>query len=86
MTHEQAVRTFAAERYLLGEMSELEQQDFEAHYFDCAECADDVRSNVKMACGITSESTAARFESSGKTWTSKPASGPMPASSPPSPP
>ena len=28
MTHQQAVTTFAAERYLLDEMSELERQQF----------------------------------------------------------
>ena len=33
----------ASERYLLGEMSEVERFEFEAHYFECAECADDVR-------------------------------------------
>ena len=43
MTHQQAVRTMASERYLLDEMSELERYQFEAHYFDCDECAEDVR-------------------------------------------
>lgn len=43
MTHQQAVDGMASERYLLGEMSEVERFEFEAHYFDCAECADDVR-------------------------------------------
>lgn len=43
MDHLQAVNTLASERYLLGEMTELEQHAFEDHYFDCPECADDVR-------------------------------------------
>jgi hypothetical protein len=43
MTHLEAVDTLASERYLLGEMSELEQQAFEEHYFDCSECAEGVR-------------------------------------------
>jgi len=43
MTHQQAIDGMASERYLLGEMSEVERFDFEAHYFDCAECAEDVR-------------------------------------------
>ena len=43
MTHQQAVDGMASERYLLDEMSEVERFEFEAHYFDCAECADDVR-------------------------------------------
>jgi anti-sigma factor RsiW len=49
MTHEQAARTMAAERYLLGEMSELERYQFEAHYFECAECAEDVRLGAAIA-------------------------------------
>jgi hypothetical protein len=43
MTHEQALDGMASERYLLDEMSEVERFEFEAHYFDCAECAEDVR-------------------------------------------
>ena len=43
MTHQQAVDSMASERYLLDEMSEVERFEFEAHYFGCTECADDVR-------------------------------------------
>ena len=43
MTHQRAVSTLAAERYLLDEMSEIERMAFEEHYFDCADCADEVR-------------------------------------------
>jgi len=43
MTHKQAIDGLASERYLLDEMSEMERHEFEAHYFDCAECADEVR-------------------------------------------
>jgi hypothetical protein len=43
MTHQQAIDSMASERYLLEEMSEVERFEFEAHYFDCAECAEDVR-------------------------------------------
>ena len=43
MTHDEAVRTMAAERYQLGEMNELERDAFEAHYFECQECAEEVR-------------------------------------------
>ena len=42
-THRDAVDTLAAERYLLGEMSEAERHEFEAHFFTCDECADDMR-------------------------------------------
>jgi len=43
MDHRGAVSTLASERYILGEMSERERHLFEEHFFDCPECADDVR-------------------------------------------
>src|SRR6185436_9398925 len=43
MTHQQALDGLASERYLLDEMTEVERFDFEAHYFDCMDCAEDVR-------------------------------------------
>ena len=52
MTHADAVRTLATERYLLDEMSEIERFAFEEHFFDCVECADDVRSGSVMRRGV----------------------------------
>jgi hypothetical protein len=52
MQHQQALSSKASERYLLGEMSEPERFDFEAHYFDCPACADDVRTGAALARGI----------------------------------
>ena len=43
MTHQQALDGLASERYLLDEMTEVERFEFEEHYFDCAECAEDVK-------------------------------------------
>ena len=51
MTHQQAISTFAPERYLLDEMTELERLTFEEHYFSCIECADDVRAGAIMQEG-----------------------------------
>jgi hypothetical protein len=51
MTHQQAVDTLASERYLLGEMTELERHSFEDHYFSCDECAEDVRIGALMQEG-----------------------------------
>jgi hypothetical protein len=36
------------ERYLLGEMADSERNAFEAHYFSCAVCAEDVVTAVKF--------------------------------------
>src|SRR4051794_6317621 len=60
MDHIQAVNTLAAERYMLGEMTEAERQDFEEHYFSCGECADDVR-----AGGVMEDGARAGFLGSG---------------------
>ncbi len=46
MNHAEALQSQCAERYLLGEMSPEERLDFEDHYFDCRECADDVKAAV----------------------------------------
>ena len=48
MTHADAIRTLAVERYLLDEMPEIERFAFEEHFFDCAECADDLRAGSTM--------------------------------------
>jgi hypothetical protein len=48
MQHEQAVKSRAAERYLLDEMSELERYRFEAHYFECPECAEEIRLGMAL--------------------------------------
>ena len=63
MTHEQAIDTMAAERYWLGEMTEAEQQAFEAHYFECAECAEGVRADLRMTDGVRAAAAEARTAS-----------------------
>lgn len=48
MRHQQAIESRASERYLLEEMSELERHLFEAHYFECPECAEEVRLGMAL--------------------------------------
>jgi hypothetical protein len=67
MDHREAQTTKATERYLLGEMSEPERFDFENHYFECEECAGDVRASHALARGIKAVCAA------------EPAPGPTPA-------
>ena len=43
MNHDAAVRDKIAERYLLGELTGEERDSFEAHFFTCQDCAEDVR-------------------------------------------
>ena len=46
MDHGEAVKTMAAERYLLQELTPEERDAFEAHYFECQECAMDLRAGA----------------------------------------
>jgi hypothetical protein len=48
MEHTDAIESNAAERYLLGEMSDDEQASFEQHYFDCRVCAADVTDGTRV--------------------------------------
>ena len=42
MDHADALRRQASERYMLGELSSSEQEEFEEHFFNCAECSEDL--------------------------------------------
>lgn len=43
MDHKEAVQLQAAIKYVLGELPPAERDSFEEHYFDCGECALDVK-------------------------------------------
>jgi len=60
MTHQQAIDTLAAERYLLEEMTEVEKHDFENHFFDCGECAEEVRLGETVRQEVRRGSTGSR--------------------------
>ena len=46
MDHSEAVELMATERYLLGELPAEQREAFEAHFFECYECALDVRAEA----------------------------------------
>lgn len=46
MDHSDAVRLMATERYLLGELSAEMREAFEEHFFECRECALDLRASA----------------------------------------
>jgi hypothetical protein len=52
MDHQKAQASKATERYLLGEMSEPERFDFESHYFECDDCAEDVRAALALSRAV----------------------------------
>lgn len=49
MDHDEAVRLQAAVKYVLGELPQAERDSFEEHYFDCRECALDVKAAAALA-------------------------------------
>ncbi len=48
MEHDEAVRLQMTEQYLLDELSPEVREQFEDHFFDCRECAADVRAAVEL--------------------------------------
>jgi Putative zinc-finger len=46
MDHHEAIQRGAVEKYLLNQMSPAERDEFEEHYFDCPECAEDLRATA----------------------------------------
>src|SRR5581483_3130174 len=59
MTHDQAIREQAVERYLLGELADEARQQFEEHFFDCAICAADLKNGALFVDTLRTEPTAA---------------------------
>jgi hypothetical protein len=58
MDHDMVVRQQMTEKYLLGELAPEARLEFEEHYFDCADCALDVRAAalfVEQAKGVLAE-------------------------------
>jgi hypothetical protein len=49
MDHTEAVRMQAVEKYILGELTPFYRAQFEEHYFDCADCALNLRSGVAFS-------------------------------------
>jgi len=54
MDHSEALRQQAAEKYVLGELPKPLRDEFEQHFFDCQECALD----VKAAAGFVDNARA----------------------------
>jgi hypothetical protein len=73
MDHLEAKDMHAAEKYVLGELSEELREEYEEHYLDCSECAVDVRAaaafvaNSKEVFGEELQTAPAVRESGPKT-------------------
>ncbi len=51
MDHAEAIATYTTDRYLLGELTAAEADAFEEHYFDCVECAEELRVGMQFMSG-----------------------------------
>jgi hypothetical protein len=71
MTHQQALDTMAAERYLLDEMTEIEKHAFEEHFFGCSDCADEVRLGERIRVEVRSGRESGFGTRDGKSHDSK---------------
>jgi hypothetical protein len=69
MTHEEAARMGAAEKYILDELAPEERERFEEHYFDCPECA----AEVKLGAIFGANARAVFEEEAGRTAAHRPA-------------
>jgi hypothetical protein len=49
MDHNEAIHLQAAVKYVLGELSPVQRDQYEEHYFDCAECAADIKALATFA-------------------------------------
>jgi hypothetical protein len=48
MDHTESIRLMAAEKYLLAELAPEQREQFEEHFFECQECALDVRAGAAL--------------------------------------
>jgi len=61
--HETAIRSQAAERYLLGQLPSTERDAFEEHFSDCSRCMQDVATLDVFAANAKAELATRRAES-----------------------
>lgn len=52
MDHTEALRLQAAEKYLLNEFTPPQREEYEEHYFDCYQCAEDVKATASFLEGL----------------------------------
>ena len=65
MDHTEALRLQAAEKYVLGELSQPLRDEYEEHYFECGECAEELKTTVAFvdsARGILRTEVPAKAE------------------------
>jgi anti-sigma factor RsiW len=72
MDHNEALQLQAAEKYVLGELSQPLRDEFEEHFFECQECALDVKAAAGFADNASRVLALRRLTISGTTGGSSP--------------
>jgi hypothetical protein len=65
MEHSEAVRLNAAEKYLMGELTDAQRDEYEEHYFDCVACGEELKATVAFVASakeVAREGEAGRAE------------------------
>jgi hypothetical protein len=81
MDHAEALRSKAAERYLLGEMTVGDREEYEEHFFGCLDCAQEVEAGAAFIDSARDTLVSSRVRpipeqskvSSGWNWLLRPA-------------
>lgn len=60
MNHAEAVTLGAVEKYVLGELDVADRDEFEAHYFECADCASQLEAIEALRRTIREANTVVR--------------------------
>lgn len=71
MNHADTVALGAVEKYFLGELSVAERDEFEAHFFECAECASQLQALEAMR-GTLRESPSRVSRPPARPWWERP--------------
>jgi hypothetical protein len=66
MDHNQSTNLMAAEKYLLEELTPEQRDEFEEHFFDCQECATDLRETAAFMAAARQEFKASPVPKPGK--------------------
>jgi hypothetical protein len=66
MDHNQSTNLMAVEKYLLEELTPQQRDEFEEHFFDCQECAADLRETATFMATARQEFKANPFPKPGK--------------------
>ena len=57
MTHEEAVSIYAAEGYIINDLTVAERSAFEEHYADCEDCFGNVKDGLTLAVALAATPT-----------------------------